>query len=141
MSWFAPKRFKEKDRMNALASATDIALIQIQIGAHGEALYEKMHTYYAMGYLFGLFQASLESITAKELTQEDYTSHISQGFEKAYVTAKYGREIFATAHKHSAHPQFRSGQVDGAQDYVGTLNEKDFKPTCLAEFLINSDPP
>lgn len=141
MGWFTPKRFKEKDRIKALEAATIISMIQIEIGAHGKAMYEKMHTYYALGYLFGLYQASLETIPSTELTQEDYTSHISQGFEKAYLTAKYGREMFDTASKHSGHPQFRTGVVDGAKDYVGTLNDKGYKPTLLAEFLLHSDPP
>lgn len=138
MGWFGKKKFSEPARKAALARACKIITMQIQVSSGASEVYEKLHTYFALGYCFGVLQASIESLTQDNLSETEYATHISEGLGVVFESPEHGQRQYAVSRKYLEVEEFKAGQVEGATEYINILNGKSERPYELAMFLHNS---
>jgi hypothetical protein len=138
MKFFTKKKFSESDRKAVLAQACRIVSMQIEASAAASDLYEKLHTYFALGYSFGALQASIETLTDKEISESEYSSHISEGFGVIYSSHTHGKKMYEVSRSHLNNSEFKSGQTEGINEYINILNKKTERPYELALYLHNS---
>lgn len=137
MSWFRKGDSIEKSRVQGIELGTSIIHMQFRLGGALKEFYSRSHTYYALGYCFGVYQASLEVAKSGKVTAEEYDTHIRQGFAAAFLSERMGNENFERIRGCIQQNECLSGRVDGAQEYLDIYQRKAERPYALAQFLLS----
>ena len=137
MGWFSKAKSEEKSRVESIELGTRIIHMQFELGGALKEFYARSHTYYALGYCFGVYQAAIEVAKNGKVSAEEYDAHIRQGFAAAFLSERMGNENFSRIRNHIQHAECLAGRVDGAQEYLDIYQKKEERPYALAQFLLS----
>ena len=137
MSWFRKGKSEEKSRIEGIELGTRIIHMQFELGGALKEFYARSHTYYALGYCFGVYQAALDIVKKGNVSGEEYDAHIRQGFAAAFLSDRTGNENFNAIRNHIEHAECLAGRLDGTQEYLDIYQRKETRPYALAQFLLS----
>lgn len=137
MKWFGKGRAKEAQRVKGIELGTKIIHMQFELGGQLAEFYDRCHTHYALGYCFGVYQASLEVVYTDSLKDSDYDAHIREGFCKAFLSEKVGSHNFDQIRRHIDNPECMTGRGNGASEYINIYKGTVDRPYELAQFLLS----
>ena len=130
---------KKRTRQTALNEACQLLTKQIHSASEIDQFFEKAHNKWALGYCFGMLQASLESsdISAK-LTDSDYQDFISTGLGAVYANEIQGLLQYRIGLSSMNNTDFHDGLLVGATEYVQVVNAKGNIACGLSRYLISA---
>lgn len=127
---------KRKARQLALDKACRLLTNQIQGSAAIDQFFEKSHNLWALGYCFGMLQASLEVADPEaKLSDSEYRSHIGAGLGLVYANEAFGVVQYHVGLSSMDNDQFHAGRIAGATEYVQVLNAKGDQAHELLRYL------
>ncbi len=135
------KVLDERERKAAISRAK--AVIESQTKPAEEAgvdVFLANQTYFGLGYLFGVFQASLETLPSsagKQITQQQYHRHVQEGFSGIFPSKSIAQKQFQLALQYWTHDACEAGRRCAAQDWVDMSNQQGYRPKRYAEYLVS----
>lgn len=115
---------KSKARKLAMDKACALISSQIQAASGIDGFFEKSQNLWALGYSFGMLQASLEADDLKtNFTQSEYREHIGTGLGIVYANDALGVVYFHVGLSSMGNDQFESGQYAGGSEYLRVIQD------------------
>lgn len=127
---------KRKVRQAALEQACKLITTQIHAASGIDDFFKKSKNLWALGYCFGMLQASLEAAdTEAKLYELDYQSHISTGLGRVYAEENLALLFYRVGLSSMGIDRFHEGFVAGATELVQVLNTKSDQAHGLLHYL------
>lgn len=127
---------KRKVRQAALEQACKLITTQVHAASDIDNFFRKSKNLWALGYCFGVLQASLEAAGTKaKLHERDYQSHISIGLGRVYAQENLAPLFYRVGLSSMGIDQFHEGRVAGATELIQVLNTKSDQAHGLLHYL------
>ncbi len=139
MKWFTRGKSIEKERLKGIELGTKIIHMQFQLGGCLPEFYSRSHSYYSLGYCFGVYQAGLEIVKTGDISGAEYDAHIRQGFAATFLSERVGNENFDGIRRHIYQAECNAGREDGISEYVTIYKNNSERPYALAQFLLSGE--
>lgn len=130
------KSQKAKSRTASLDRACMVLCAQMQNASGVDEFMKKAKNLWALGYCFGMLQASLETVDPEaKLDKLDYQKHVGAGLGRVYADEALARLYFEVGVSSMRIEQFHEGRIAGATEYLKLHNEKSVQASGLTQYL------
>ncbi|HGO9799612.1 TPA: hypothetical protein ACLEB8_004800 [Pseudomonas aeruginosa] len=127
---------KRKIRQASLEHACRLITKQMHAASGIDDFFNKSKNLWALGYCFGMLQASLETADAEaKLQDSDYQVHVSSGLGRVYAEENLGLLFYRVGVSSMRLDQFHQGRIAGATEFVQVLNVKGDQAHGLLHYL------
>ena len=137
MSLFSKKKPPQNPLETGMQLGVEIIDMQLRLAANSKDFYDRLHTDYALGYCFGIYQAALEVVEKGSISAETYNKYIRTGFIRTFANENIGTRNFDYIRQRIQQPDCAVGRNDGAAEYVEFYNKKTTRGYALVQFLLS----